>query len=262
MIGFNLLGLYGRFGNQMFQYATLYAIAKTRGYGFCIPYSNKSKNSYQNMCLDEAFKNLSAKDNKNFNPIYSISESNFTYNPGIFGIPDNTDIIGYFQSEKYFKDYRNALVKEFQFQDRIFEKANDIRSITNEPVIAIHLRMGDYKHLTGKHPVMSIEYYKKALELLPDDLLIIGFSDEPKEAENIFSNLGRKFHVTSPSDQYTDMCVMTMCNYHIIANSSYSWWGAWLADSKKVIAPSNWFGDDPSMPKNWSDIYCKDWQII
>jgi len=58
------------------------------------------------------------------------------------------------------------------------------------------------------------------------------------------------------------MCLMTMCDYHIIANSSFSWWGAWLSESKKVIAPSQWFGAAQGMPKNWSDIYCKDWIIL
>jgi hypothetical protein len=55
---------------------------------------------------------------------------------------------------------------------------------------------------------------------------------------------------------------MTLCDYHVIANSSFSWWGAWLGESKKVIAPSQWFGESHDMPKNWSDIYCKDWIII
>jgi hypothetical protein len=55
---------------------------------------------------------------------------------------------------------------------------------------------------------------------------------------------------------------MTKCNYHIIANSSFSWWGAWLADSEKVIAPSKWFGSMSCMPQNWSDIYCDNWTII
>jgi hypothetical protein len=262
MITFNLLGRYGRFGNQMFQYAALYSIAKTRKYQFGIPYKVKSNNPYLNLCLDEAFENLSAEDSSDVIPIQSVQESSFTYNAGIFGVSDNTDIIGYFQSEKYFKNYRNDLLKEFTFKQHIAEKATTIRSITKEPIISVHLRLGDYKNLVGKHPIMQKRYYLQALDMLPKDLLIIGFSDEPEEASKIFDSLGKKYFVTQPEDKYTDMCTMTLCDYHVIANSSYSWWGAWLSESKKVIAPHNWFGNDKTMPQNWSDIYCKDWIII
>ncbi len=262
MITFNLMGRYGRMGNQMFQYATLYAIAKTRKYDFGVPYQVKSDNPYQNFCLNECFPNLSAKDSSNVRNIHSAQEKVFTYNAGIFGIPDNTDIVGYFQSEKYFKDYRQALLKEFTFSDSIQNKAQDIRSITKEPVISMHLRLGDYKNLVGKHPVCGIEYYKNALKEVPEDLLIVAFSDEPNLAKEIFDGLNRKYFLTDTNDQYIDMCLMTMCNYHVIANSSFSWWGAWLSDGKKVIAPSTWFGDSPEMPKNWSDIYCSGWSIL
>jgi hypothetical protein len=64
------------------------------------------------------------------------------------------------------------------------------------------------------------------------------------------------------TNKYIDMCLMTMCNYHIIANSSFSWWGAWLSNSKQVIAPSKWFGPANHMPKNWSDVYCEKWIVI
>ena len=262
MITFNLMGRYGRFGNQMFQYAALYSIAKRNGYKFGIAYQNKSDNPYLNMCLNEAFGNLTAADSSNHIPTRRVNEPDFTFNPGLFGIPDETDLMGYFQTEKYFKDYRNGLLKEFQFREPILEKATTIRSVTKEPVISMHLRLGDYKKLVGRHPVMTLEYYQKALEKLPNDLLIIAFSDEPEEADKIFSSLGRKYFIPESEDQFTDMCTMTLCNYHVIANSSYSWWGAWLSDSKHVVAPSNWFGDDDIMPKNWSDIYCPEWTVI
>lgn len=262
MITFNNIGKYGRMGNQLFQYATLYSIAKTRGYDFGVPYQLKSPNPYFNFCLDEAFKNLSAKDSSGTIQSNQAREHNFTYNAGIFGIKDNTDIIGYFQSEKYFKDYRNDLLKEFEFKDDIKEKAYDIRNITKEPVISMHLRLGDYKNLAGKHPICNVDYYKNALKKLPEDHLIIAFSDEPNIAKEIFDLLGRKYFITETNDQYVDMCLMTLCDYHIIANSSFSWWGAWLSNTKKVIAPSEWFGNSPDMPKNWSDIYCKGWEAI
>lgn len=262
MITFNLLGRYGRMGNQMFQYATLFSIAKTRGYEFGVPFKIKSSNPYLNFCLDECFPNLSAKDSSNLLQLRSAGENSFEYSNGIFGIPDQTDIVGYFQSEKYFKDYRNNLLNEYKFKDEIENKAIDVRSITKEPVISIHLRLGDYKNLVGKHPICGIEYYKKALENLPKDLLLVAFSDEPELAKSIFDELGRKYFISDTNDQYIDMCIMTKCDYHIIANSSYSWWGAWLADTKKVVAPATWFGDAPEMPKNWSDIYCEGWEII
>lgn len=262
MITFKLLGRYGRMGNQMFQYATLYSIAKTRGYEFGVPYQLKSPNKYLNFYLNECFPNLSAKDCSSSILMHVAKEHNFEYNAGIFGIPDNTDIIGYFQSEKYFKNYKNEILKEFNFSENIQEKANDIRSLTKDQVISVHLRLGDYKNLSDRHPICSIEYYKKALEKLPEDLLIFAFSDEPNIAKNLFDSLNRKYHLVDINDQFTEMCLMTKCDYHVIANSSFSWWGSWLSNSKKTIAPGVWFGDCNDMPKNWSDIYCDGWDVI
>ena len=262
MITFNSLGRYGRFGNQMFQYATLYSLAKTRKYDFGVPYKFKTNNEYFNFCLQECFPNLTAKDSSEIVNIHKAQEHKFEYNAGIFGIPDNTDILGYFQSEKYFVDYREHLLKEFSFNAKIYKQAVDIRSLTRLPTISIHLRLGDYVNLPDSHPICSVDYYVEALSLLPDDLLIYVFSDDIPQATEFFKFLNRKVVFTDSNDKYVDMCLMNLCNYHIIANSSFSWWGSWLSNSKKTIAPSKWFGSAPSAPKNWSDIYCKDWTIV
>jgi hypothetical protein len=265
MITFNRLGTYGRFGNQMFQYATLFAIGKRKNYEIGVPYSNNQNvNEYYKFFLPECFKNLSAKDSINSNPKYFIQENKFNYEPGIFGIPDESDILGYFQTEKYFKDYRNEILKEYTFSQDIVESALDARSITKEPVISLHVRLGDYTAPESKdrHPVCSIEYYEKSLSLVPDDLLIYIFSDEPAVAENMIKSLGKKYVIPEMNCMYKDMSLMSMCDYHIIANSSFSWWGAWLSETKKVIAPAQWFGNHNSMPKDWSDIYCKEWVVI
>jgi hypothetical protein len=262
MITYNSIGKYGRFGNQMFQYSTLFAIAKERGYEFGVPHQLKSDNEYLNFCLLECFSNLSAKDSTNIKNVNKAQERQFTYNPGIFGISNNTDICGYFQSEKYFINYREQLLIEYNFNKDIQQKAFDMRSLTKNKAISIHLRLGDYLNLQDCHPVCSIEYYQEALKMLPDDLLIYVFSDDIEKATKFFDFINRKVVFTETSDKYVDMCLMTMCDYHIIANSSFSWWGAWLSNSKKVIAPSKWFGDNPNMPKDWSDIYCSNWNII
>ena len=262
MITFNKIGHYGRFGNQMFQYATLYSIAKTKKLKFGVPYSNRSDDDYMDFCLKDCFPNLTAEDSSNIENIHKAKEKKFEYNAGIFGIPDNTDICGYFQSEKYFLNYRNDLLKEFDFEEKIKLKAGDIRCLTSGEAISIHIRLGDYVNQQQNHPVCSIDYYDQALKQVPEDKLIFVFSDDNENAYKLFSKLNKKIVFPETNNKYIDMCLMTFCDYHIIANSSFSWWGAWLSESKKVIAPSVWFGSGPNMPKNWSDIYCKNWVII
>lgn len=262
MITYNHMGMYGRMGNQMFQYATLYSIAKTRKYEFGIPYSLKSPNPYINFCLNDAFNNLTALDSSNIQNPNKAQEHNFTYNAGIFGIPDHTDIIGYFQSEKYFIDYRQDLLKEFEFKTEIKNTANTIRQIGKKLAVSLHIRLGDYLNLTDKHPICTMEYYREALNHIPDNAFLFIISDDNEKAAELFKDFKRPFCIPDTKNQNVDMCLMTMCDYHIIANSSFSWWGAWLSESKQVIAPSKWFGESPDMPKNWSDIYCKDWIII
>ena len=263
MITFNKLGSYGRFGNQLFQYATLFAIGKRKNCDIGVPYEKANiLNEYNKFCLPECFIKLNAKDSSTTFPLYFIQEKDFTFQPGLFGIPDGSDILGYFQTEKYFVDYRDQLLNEFTFKPEIYKNAINARSITKEPVISLHIRLGDYLKLQDTHPVCSIEYYKEALDTLPDDLLVYIFSDEPQKAQDIFNDLGRKIVFPEMKSNYEDMCLMTMCDYHIIANSSFSWWGAWLSNSKKTISPAKWFGGSPTAPKNWSDVYCKEWVVI
>jgi hypothetical protein len=261
MISCQSLGLNGRFGNQMFQYATLYALGKELKYDIGVPYQTKSPNDKLNFCLPECF-NLSAKDSSShfFGSVYL--EVAFQYNSDIKKISDNTDIRGYFQTEKYFKSYESDLkTKEFKFLPFIEEKANFLLK-TDKEYVAIHMRLGDYLYLQDCHPICSAEYYKTALGSIPDNAEIILFSDDLKQAASIIKDCGRKINLFGTNDKFIDMCVMTKCNYHIIANSSFSWWGAWLSNSKKVIAPKKWFGTSNTVPKNWDDIYCNGWIII
>lgn len=262
MITFNLMGRYGRLGNQMFQYATLYSIAKTKKFSFGIPKKQKSNNPYQNLQLTDYFLNLTAEDSSEYQPIHAYREENFNYNTAIFGVADNTDICGYFQTEKYFYYFKDDLKKEFSFKDEIEEKSSIKRNEINDPVISLHMRLGDYKFLSAQHPICSLEYYQIAFDQLPKDLPVVVFSDEINVAKQILEPLNKKTTTYENHQPDEDLCLMTKCDYHVIANSSFSWWGAWLSNTKKVIAPSKWFGDVPNMPKNWDDIYCKEWIIL
>jgi hypothetical protein len=100
------------------------------------------------------------------------------------------------------------------------------------------------------------------MSMFPDKEFLI-FSDDIKWCENadiFFGGSSKGFHF-SKNDQMVDMCLMSRCTGgHIIANSTFSWWGAWLAKSEKVVAPKNWFGEKGH--KDWQDIYCDGWIVI
>jgi hypothetical protein len=261
MISCQSLGLNGRFGNQMFQYATLYALGKDLKLDIGVPYQTKSPNDKLNFCLPECFK-LSAKDSSShiFKSVYV--EMEFNYSDEIKKVTDDMDIRGYFQTEKYFKNYKKELQeKEFKFLTNIETQANALFDKNNE-YIAVHMRLGDYLRIQECHPVCSAEYYKNALKMMPVDAKIILFSDDITQAKSILKDCGRNIEILGTNDKFVDMCMMTKCNYHVIANSSFSWWGAWLSNSKKIIAPKKWFGISHTVPKNWDDIYCDGWIII
>ena len=126
-------------------------------------------------------------------------------------------------------------------------------------MISLHIRRGDYT-ANPNHPTQDIEYYRQALNQMPD-LPVIVFSDDPEwcNQQEFFSS--DRFAISEGNATDADLCLMSLCKYHIIANSSFSWWGAWLANSKKVIAPKVWFG--PSLPQHdTSDLYCEGWETI
>jgi hypothetical protein len=262
MIGMTNLGNNGRFGNQMFQYATLYALGKELNYEIGIPYLNKSNDDYFNFCLPECF-SLSAKDLKGHYFSSYYQEPHFSYDTNIKNIPDNTNLKGYFQSEKYFKNCKNDLMfKEFNFNNEIKIKTKKLLNGRDSELISVHIRLGDYLKFQDSHPICSTDYYKTAIQMLPSDANIMLFSDDYSLALPFFKDLGIKVFACGTNNKFIDMCLMTQCEYHIIANSSFSWWGSWLSNSKKTIAPKQWFGTAPHMPKIWNDVYAEDWIVI
>lgn len=263
MLSCNCLGNYGRLGNQMFQYASLRGIASNRGFEFCIPPENvfgindwKVQSSGINIhnTFNISWVKTHQTNNKKF------EERFYHFDKDLFdNCEDNVDLFGYFQTEKYFKDIENEIRKDFSFSKKITDNCLEfIKSIDlNQEIISLHIRRGDYVDLQEYHPIPSFDYYSKALDCLPDVPVLI-FSDDPEWCmqQEIFNE--DRFFVSTSNDASTDMCLMTLCNYHIIANSSFSWWGAWLAQSEKVICPKTWFGESLKQ-HNTSDLYCEGW---
>jgi hypothetical protein len=106
-----------------------------------------------------------------------------------------------------------------------------------------------------------LEYYQTALQKFDSNLPVIIFSDEPEwcNEQELFSD--ERFMVSESGDQYVDMCLMSLCSHHIIANSSFSWWGAWLSNSVNVVAPLQWFGES-NQGKDTKDLIPERWTRI
>jgi hypothetical protein len=257
------MGRRGRLGNQMFQYATLYSIAKRNNYEFGIPFScRNAEDDYRDLCLQDCFSSLTAKDSTGFTPVAQIQENTNLFIPEFFNVKDNIDLFGYFQTDKYFKHCRDDILKEFTFNNSIKEKCKNLKQSLNNEVISIHMRFGDYEKFSDVYPRPTPEYYSSAFDMLPKNATIVLFSDDLNKASLFFKQIGKNFKIFENLNKFEDMCLMTLCDYHIMANSSFSWWGAWLGNSKKTIAPKAWYGNDSTAPKYWDDIYCEDWVIL
>lgn len=231
-------GYFGWLGNQMFQYASTYATSKRVGTSCSFPENDPN--------LFEIFMLSAHKSNSPQKKIYQ--EPTFHYSP----IPKEDDVTlhGYFQSEKYFFDYKDDIRKEFTLKNPKHSEELD------DDYIGIHVRRGDYLNHPTVHPTCSMDYYEEALSMLPDRPVKV-FSDDPAWCAKNFK--GSRFEIIK-KDFLEDFELLSKCSYHIIANSSFSWWAAWISNSKKVIAPSKWFGfNGPGsakdiVPSNWSKI--------
>lgn len=263
-ISFNMLGHHGRLGNQMFQYATLKSIATKHNYEYTIPPSNFNDPWHDHQLLEGFELYGLPKENVRYNQTsHRVEEGHFHFNYNLYkNCPDNVDLFGYFQTEKYFENIAEEVKKDFTFKDEILSVAKEYKnSIDSDDVISIHIRRGDYVNQPW-HGCCSLEYYEKALSMFDSNIPVIIFSDDPKWAleQKLFES--DRFYVSQGNSNIFDMCLMSLCTYHIIANSSFSWWGAWLADSKKVIAPQRWFGPPLSEQNDTRDLIPDRWTKI
>ena len=267
MIGFNHLGRLGRLGNQMFQYAALRGISTYHGYNICLPYYNDAvDDGIGNMLRTELFDCFTMETINSLN-IQTIDEdrpykqeSGFEFDEDLFyNCPDWVSLYGFFQTEKYFKHVEKGIRQDFHFKKEILEPCTEM--IGDEKYIALHIRRTDYLINAANHNNLGLDYYENALSNFDKDAKVIVFSDDPNwcKEQELFSD--ERFLVSENTSGYVDLCLMSMCTDFIIANSTFSWWGAWLAGRGTVVAPKNWFG--PALKdKNTKDIYPEHWEIV
>lgn len=224
----------GRLGNQMFQCAAAIGYAKKYNVGWGCPADTREVPRFH-----EFFPGLPICEYE-YRSYQAHDPSQFNYSP----IPFNehgTKLVGFFQSEKYFEGAEDEIRKVFKL---------DIRPVD---AVSIHVRRGDYVQHANSFPPITQKYLHEAINLIWNRGFqykltnFIVFSDDIKWCrENLQDANGFTFEFSDGKTELQDLSVMASCSHHIIANSTFSWWGAWLGHNpnKIVISPSadNWFG--------------------
>lgn len=266
--------LIGGLGNQMFQYAAGRALAKRLDVDLYI--DRRAFEDYQTHAfglqhfaaklLDAAPRNLpglqrESRLNRWLRPfsggaVKVVVESAFTFDPAILALSDGTYIDGYWQSEQYFVDVVQTIRDDFRIATlpsaENKEWMEKIRSVLS---VSLHVRRGDYVSNTSAsavHGTCDLDYYRRSVnevaQRVGSDIELFVFSDDPDwVAENLRLQYPAHFVRHNNADtSYEDLRLMSACRHHIIANSTFSWWGAWLDPrlDSVVVAPQQWFRTD------------------
>lgn len=198
-----------------------------------------------------------------------IVEPHFHYWPGISRVPLPVYLMGYWQSERYFSNVAEIIRKDFTFKQpmtgRNSELAAEIGAVNS---VSIHVRRGDYVNnpmANRTHGLCSIDYYKSAIKYIADRVCAPHFFVFSDDINWVKANLNavypcRYIDHNRNREGYNDMRLMSLCKHHIISNSTFSWWGAWLnaQDDKIVIAPKRWF----AIHYNTKDLLPESWVVI
>jgi hypothetical protein len=190
-------------------------------------------------------------------------EPYFHFDESFFNINDGTDISGYFQTGKYFSHCKSKILEVLTFKSEVLEKAKNLLPKTDKELVSIHVRRGDYAIPNPFHPVVSDVYLEKSINHFNDEKYqFLVFSDDLEWCRQKWSDSDR-FTFFSSDSHFVDFCAMSLCQHHIISNSSFSWWSSYLSknENKIVIAPKKWFGTGYSS-HNTSDLYTEDMIII
>lgn len=191
------------------------------------------------------------------------------YDERVFNNDKDEYLIGYWQTERYFLPVRQEILKAFSFPSFESGSANDVlnKELQQKNSVSVHIRRGDYMKISNTSGICTLDYYKKAIaqvkEVISPNLFVI-FSDDIdwclEQFGSIIGDLDIKYvDWNKGKDCFRDMQLMSLCKHNIIANSSFSWWGAWLNQNpnKVVIAPSRWMNSE-----GWQDIIPNGWETI
>ncbi len=277
------VNLTGGLGNQMFQFAAAYALSKKLNFKLNLNLDGFRKNPRPfeldifNINFSEI---LITKKNTPSNILFNFCKKNrlnnfkerhpFVYDDNFNLIDGPCNLIGYFQSERYFSKYESDIRRNFNFKNEFDIVNRDLATLIGSVnSVSIHIRRGDYianKSANQYHGVCPISYYISALDFLSikvPNIFCFIFSDDPGWVSNSFK-INYPYQIIKHNlgnNSWNDMRLMTQCKFNIIANSSFSWWGAWLNSYKDkiVIAPKKWVASDKEpvtdiLPPQWIQV--------
>jgi len=287
-----ILQISGGLGNQMFQYALGKALAYSKKTSFKLFINDYSKYHNRQFDLDHLninYELATIKEVKKYHNLQLcrfplnclnkpantllflltkrqvVKENGFYYNPRIFDLEGDLFLKGCWQSPKYFTQIEPKLRQDFTFKAPPVNKNKQIiKQIKKENAVSVHIRRGDYLHhkfnkILG---LCSIQYYYASIKYIADkiiDPVFYFFSHDPIWVKQNFQLPYKMVIIDHNQDKnYEDLRLMTCCKHHIISNSTFGWWGAWLNSNKDkmVFAPKHWFNSASYTPK---DLIPSDW---
>jgi hypothetical protein len=278
----------GGLGNQLFQVFAIMALSIKTKRGFIFPSKKLGGDKRQDIYWDTLFAEL--KKDTFDTPIHKLrlpmyKETTFHYNDEIQRHPLVTNplngvaLFGYFQSYKYFEKETNQIIKYMKLQEK---KQNMRKLLTricgNKCTISLHFRLGDYKSLTHHYTPLGLDYYENSIlnilntlgsqpisqDTISSDHIVLYFCEDNDlaEVEPNINQLRTKFpsivfqKAPNNIEDWQSMLLMSCCDHNIIANSTFSWWSAYLNTNpnKIVCYPDNWFG--PALPTHSTNDLC------
>ena len=260
----------GGLGNQMFQYAYARALSLA-GFDVKLDISKFKKyklhGGYQldkfkiDLKIADSFSIFSGKIGFKKNK----KEKNLLFDKNFKSPKGNEYIKGYFQTEKYFLEIRETLLKEFSIHQEISKETESLakKISTLKNTCSLHIRRGDYisdEKANKVHGTCNLDYYQRAIQIINkkyDNVTFYIFSDDISwTKKNLKAE--KVVFVDIKSIPHEDMYLMSLCKHNITANSSFSWWGAWLNKNEKktIIAPKQWFVEKQN------EVACENWMTI
>ena len=267
--------LSGGLGNQMFQYA-FYLSLRERGVNVTLDASGFSEVKMHNgMELEKVFgiqgiklkysaiHHLFNRVLLHYKPnVLMFRENIYQYTPEVY-TAKQLFLKGNWLNEKYLEPIAEKVKKTFRFRGISEQNSQLAGQMQNENSVSIHIRRGDYLNLPD-YNVCDEHYYDEAINHILNNVespVFYVFSNDPEWCREYFKKYDVDFHIidwNQGEDSFQDMYLMTRCHHNIIANSTFSWWGAWLNvnEDKIVVSPKRWFRSD------FKNLNCKGWQLI